>query len=854
MSSYKLMRNRIRSISLFSFLLPFLIMLLVFAVKGIYPFGDRSFAVTDMYHQYVPFFAEFLRKLKAGEGLAYSYNIGVGSNFLALYVYYLASPVHFLALLFPEQYLLEFLSYLSVIKIGLCGLTCSYYLRCHFHTSKDPAAILFSVFYALSGFMAAYNWNIMWLDCVILLPLILLGLEQLVKEGRFVLYCVTLALSIYSNYYLSIMICLFLILYFVVQFCLEKGSVKVFLQFAGYSVLAAGMAAVLLIPEVSAILTTDFGQVDFPDKLETYFSVLDTLPRHGIGIEVHKKLDHWPNIYCGAMVMLLIPMYGLNRQIPVKKRFCYLALAGLFLLSFSTNVLDFIWHGLNYPDSLPARQSFLYILLILMMCYEAYLKARKTEPSCIITGYLIAVAWLLFCEKFAKEVYQNGIFLVNLGFVTGYAILLYLRCTRKGPMTRLFIAGVVFALVCSEAFINTYLTSVTNTSRSEYWEGISGQQALYEAAFEREAEEQETETPFFRVEKFSRKTKNDGALTGYPTASVFASTMNSQVANLYERLGMRHSKVYYCFDGATFFTSALLNVKYMIGEDGQEEGPLYEQVAKADEWGLLMAKQSLPFGYVAPFGYDIPEGKEGLELQNQMVKELKITEALFAEQGVQQSGDGILLRVPEDGYYYGVLTSFSTSEVEISRDERIGSLKDLKKGAVLYLGYLTEGEDVLIRNGEEEDTTPQVNAKIFRMDEKVLQEALSRLCEASLTDFTYDSTQMTGKVTLETPGRLILSVPYEKGWKVKLNGEATKVQLFGDAFMAMDLEAGEYDLEMWYVPYGKYAGIAVSLISVVIFIGMVLHSCKNGQEKQMNKQMIKQAKDLTKEQTKEQTG
>ena len=98
-----------------AFALPVTIMLCLFAARGIFPFGDRSFLFSDMYHQYMPFFSEFLDKIKAGEGLAYSWQVGIGSNFLALYVYYLASPLHWLAFLVPEAYLMEFM--LSLIHI-----------------------------------------------------------------------------------------------------------------------------------------------------------------------------------------------------------------------------------------------------------------------------------------------------------------------------------------------------------------------------------------------------------------------------------------------------------------------------------------------------------------------------------------------------------------------------------------------------------------------------------------------------------------------------------------------------------------------------------------------------------------
>lgn len=130
---------------LLSFLVPALIMLVIFVIQQIYPFGERSFLHIDMYHQYFPFLVEFYHKLRNGESLFYSWNTGIGSNFLALYVYYLASPANWLCILVPERFLMEFLSYMVVIKTGLCGLTFTYYIRKHFQSS--PWGILgFSLF------------------------------------------------------------------------------------------------------------------------------------------------------------------------------------------------------------------------------------------------------------------------------------------------------------------------------------------------------------------------------------------------------------------------------------------------------------------------------------------------------------------------------------------------------------------------------------------------------------------------------------------------------------------------------------------------------------------------------------
>ena len=823
-----------RATLVLSFMVPFMIMFVLFIIKGIYPFGDRSFLFSDMYHQYMPFFSEFMEKIKAGEGLAYSYHVGIGSNFLALYVYYLASPLHWLAFLFPQKYLMEFMSYLVIVKIGLCGLTSCIYLRKH-SRSQDTAVLFFSCFYALSGFLAAYNWNIMWLDCVVLLPLIVLGLEQLVKEGKCTLYCVSLGLSIFTNYYISIMICIFLVLYFLVLILTEKRSLKILWNFAFYSLLAGGMAAILLVPEVFAILETDFGDMNFPQTLKSYFSVLDMLARHQMCVSTERGLAHWPNIYCGAAVFLLMPMYAMNTKISIRRKFGYLGLAGFMLVGFSTNMLDFIWHGMNYPDSLPARQSFIYILLILIMCWEAYRNMDKVEPKQILYGYLIAVGFLLFCEKFVEsDDFETGIEFLTLGFVTAYAVILYLYRTRPGRRMRETLAFVTFMIVVAEAGINTYNTSVGTTSRSQYL----GQQEDYKALAHKAQEFEEASQqgqPFYRIEKFTRKTKNDATLAGFSSASVFSSTMNSYVADLYKRLGMRHSKVYYGFDGATAFTSALLNVDYMFAENEKEGNALYSLAGNSGDIYLYHCEQTLPFGYVAPADYDVPAGfsGEGLKLQNQMVRQLGVNGELFTEAACEKKGDDVLLKAPESGIYYAILTASGTKKVEAAFGDNTRTYNDLKDGSVLYLGYMEEGESVTLTNGDNDDETPGIALDTYRMDEAVLETALDILSESSLENVSWDTTHVSGEIDLEKEGRLILSIPYEHGWTVLIDGEETAPELFGGTLMAFDLEAGHHTLSMHYIPHGKYAGMAVSAVSIVIFAAILWR--KSGGNKRRGK-------------------
>lgn len=818
--------NANKTAAVLSFALPMMIMIVLFAVKRIYPFGDRTFLSADLYHQYMPFFREFAHKVRAGESLSFSYNVGIGSNFFALFVYYLASPAHLFGLLVPEKFQIEFLSYLIVLKTGFCGLTGFVYLQRHFQRDSEKTdggaavgALLFSCFYALSGFMAAYNYNIMWVDCVVLLPLIVLGLERLVKEGRCGLYCAVLALSIFTNFYISIMICIFLVLYFCLLMVTEKRRLRSIARFGLYSLLAGGMASVLLIPEVLALLETDFGDMDFPKVVESYFSVLDILARHCMCVFTERGLDHWPNIYCGSAVLVLMPLYVMNRKISIREKFCRMALCGFLLLSFGTNILDFIWHGLNYPDSLPARQSFIYIFLVLVMCYDAYLHVREADTQQILYGFLAAAVFILFCEKFVEhEDFELGVKLLTLIFAGIYAVLLYLYCTREKARTRRLLAAAAVLAVVLECGINTWDTSIATTSRSAYLEPLADYRALYEFARERDG-------GFYRVEKFSRRTNNDGTLAGYPSASVFSSTMNSYVMDMYRLLGMRHSKVYYCFDGATALVSALLNVNYMFGGSEKYENALYTLLNRSGDVYLYECGAALPFGYVAPTGFDLPEdcGDNGIRLQEEMIKDLGINRKLFHRANAVSRGNDLEFTPGKGGFYYAMLTAGGIGEVDyIGGSTEEEHFQNLNYGSILYLGYLEKDQTITLARSAEGGVLGRQDMEIWRMDEETLEKALELLSARHMENVAWESDRLTGELTLAEPGRLILSVPYEAGWTILVNGRKTEGELFGGCLMAFDLEPGEYRFELVYVPAGAGAGLAVSAVCIVLFAALML--------------------------------
>ena len=202
--------------SVLAFGIPFVVSVVICAAHGIYPFGENCILHIDMYHQYCPFFMEFRDKLANGGSLFYSWNVGLGADFIALYAYYLASPLNWLLVLCPKSLVIEFMTFTTWIKISGAGLFFFWFLAEKFSLKKSDGkyrlctvmpALIFSTAYAFSGFVATYSWNIMWMDSIALAPLIVMGLVRLINKNDPRIYYVSLAVSILSNYYISIMIC-----------------------------------------------------------------------------------------------------------------------------------------------------------------------------------------------------------------------------------------------------------------------------------------------------------------------------------------------------------------------------------------------------------------------------------------------------------------------------------------------------------------------------------------------------------------------------------------------------------------------------------------------------------------------
>ena len=791
-----------------AFFVPVLVLVVIFAQRGIFPFGEECFLRTDMYHQYAPFFSEFQYKLTHGGSLLYSWDIGMGVNFSALYAYYLASPMNWLVALCPRQFLIEFMTVLIVIKTGLSGLFFTWYLRKHTGT-REFGSCFFGIFYALSGYMAAYSWNIMWLDCILLFPVILFGLERLVKEKKGMVYCIALGLSILSNYYISIMICIFMVIYAAVLVILyppKKG--KEFAATAGrftlYSLLAGGLAAVVLLPEIYALQATASGNFDFPKTVSSYFSIFDMIARHIGNVQTEIGLDHWPNIYCGVAVLMLLLLYLGNKNIKIKEKAVYFSLLLFFYASFSVNVLNFIWHGFHYPNSLPCRQSFIYIALVLVMCYKAYLELKNTPWKHIVMAFWGAAAFVILAEKLVdnEEQFHFAVFYAAILFLALYTGCIYLYHSRKWCRDGVLLA--VLGLVFCESAVNMAVTSIPTTSRTAYVKDNEDTMLLADSI---------RSSVFYRIEKGESRTKNDGAWMNFPSASLFSSVASAAMSDFFKSVGCESSTNAYSVKGSTPFIDALLATRYGIYPDQQPADGLKEQIGRQGSMWFYENKYTLPVGFVMPQDMEtnwVLDSGNPANVQNDLSSVLGVSNLLVPAEGVSE-GKKLTFTADASGDYYVYVTNKKVEEVSAEIGERSLSFDNVDRGYFLELGYLPKGQEVILQS--QTDGNPAMQAEIWRFDPEAMEEIYQCLSKSPLELSSWTDTGLAGSINTPEGGTMFTSIPYDKGWKIWVDGTAVSGRPVFDAFLGVDLEPGEHKIRLSYEPQGLKTGAVITGVS-----------------------------------------
>lgn len=595
---------------LWCMLIPAVVVFLIYLVRGLHPIADGCVLVLDLNGQYVWFF-EALRNFVHGDAeLLYSFSRALGGEFLGIYAYYLASPLSYLVCLFPTDRMLEALLCLFLLKTALCGATFGYYMHKTMKCQSKLSIVLFSACYALSSYALVQQHNTMWIDAVMWLPLITLGIESVIKYGKFKLYTVSMAIAVFSNYYIGYMLCFWCLIYFFLFYAAHPKEVRnptgervhflrSLLRMALYSLVAIGIAAVIIF---AAFYSLNFGKTTFstPDwEFATKFDLLELFFKLLPGSYDTVRPEGLPFVYCGLLSLLLLPSYFLCKKYSMRQKFCSMVLLFILFLSMSINVVDLVWHGFQAPNWLNYRYSFMFSFYLCVIACRTFEDFEGLSLRVIFGTGGVCAALCILLQKFLDGEYTQyadfTCIYVSLFLILGY--LAVFSFWKRSDRKRLARNG-FFALVVGELFLSGLLNiimldvDVGYSRYSKYNNYLDSTRPIVERV-------QESDSSFYRMEKTLFRKVNDNMALKIRGLSGSTSTLNKETVKILNKLGYSSKSHWSKYLGGTPLNDSLMGLKYIVSDSNVYQN--YYDVYMADAENNLTAYKN-PYALSIAYG------------------------------------------------------------------------------------------------------------------------------------------------------------------------------------------------------------------------------------------------------------
>lgn len=842
-----------------SFGLPFLILFLIWAFSGVV-FGSRMILAHDQWHQYYPFYLDLLRKLKRGSSLLYSWTNAMGTNYLSMFAYYLASPMNFLGALLPEGLALGYYSFAVMVKISLAGLFFAVFMR-HYFDRTDGSIAFFSLMYAFCAFICGYYWNAIWLDTVALLPLAALGTLRLLRDGNYVLYTAILALSILCSYYVGLFTCIFILLLFICYNICSWDDLGGFgsrlVRIAFFSALAIGMTAVLTLPAFLGLQATSSAVNKFPTGLalnitkdKSVLGIIDALrqiiSQLGTGI-VPTSMEGLPNVACGTATVILAIAYFCTKKIPLREKLCCAGLLLFFSASFIFRQLDYIWHGFHFPNMLPYRFSFLFSFVLLFMAYRAFLQLDRFRWYHCLYAAPFAVLFL-FCVFSVQDI-RPAILTAVLVLAVFAALYLFGK--------RILSKNLLVLLLCAVLLCEAAIGAIRGAQEVRFTDGSSyprKSEAMQEILSEMNAREADT-VDLWRAETTLTQTLNDNALNGYNGISTFSSAANCDVSQFLKGIGLPASVAgnRYVYEESTPLTNLLLGLKYMIDRDNLPvERPFFETVTSSGGVNLLENRTYLPMGFMVPsdaaeYDPDVRINNTRTENQNyiyqllsgsrgNLISKYSLT-SKKADENIDIGGSGsqfqlvkkedasgggkahFTYRINETCHFCVYTSSTNTKDLYVDLNGTSLTSYSVKYGYLRDFGILHAGDELTFSIALKEDrSSGSLTIYAGTFDDNAFEALYEKLSAQCMTATSVTDTSIDGKITAHEDGICYFSIPYDSGWNVLVDGKKTStVAVFG-AFVGVRLTAGTHYLSLSYETPGFRTGLTVTYLCLAIFL------------------------------------
>lgn len=806
-------------------LISLLLVLSIMYLKDITPFGKKSFLTVDFLHQYAPMLKEMFNRLISGKSFVYSFNMGLGLPFYRNFFNYLSSPFNIIMFFFNEKTIITSYSFIIAIKVAASSMAMMALLNKKFNSNYLMIAL--SILYSFSAYFMAYYWNIMWLDGIIFLPLIILGVEKLVDDNKILLYISTMSLMMYANYFIGYMIAIFVVFYFISYILISKKDNKkiIIRNFILSSLLSVCTCALVIFPMFTSLNSISATSDAWPTSQYYSFTLKEFIFNHlsGVGTTVFSSGEtNAPNISLSILFIMLIIPFFLNKKIELKTKLTCLIPLLFLILCFIVPQLDFIMHGLHVPNDLPYRYSFLYVFMSTIICAYSLDKIKSINTIGLIISYLISIAFIVLSKVLNFNNLSENMFILNLVIITCYfTFVLTFKYFKKMS----FIAVTLFIVsACIECIIKYQENwNISYNTKSIYVDYSNIQNSL---EFIRD-----NDSDIYRVDRPYITTFNDPDWFDYYGLTTFSSMSYENEAILMHALGSPGNEInsHYYKPNTPIF-SMMFNLKYIFSRYPIKYYQKYESADNYDtyrsEYPTSLIFKSNPdlidwsTEYVNPFEIqnDFIEKSTGTkDVLKNVNFEIDYTEYYEGDKTVihyvtndfidnyytyiVKGGidfviiDGTLYYMSDD-YYYGYDIGVDVID---SADYNENYTIYVENARDIYIGYSDYIDDAFYA---------------YYVDEDALNESYNTIKDNLIKIDEFSEHYISANVDGDKDSLVYTSIPYDSGWNVYIDGEKVEKKAIGNTLLAFDIEKGKHVIELKYTIPHIYMSLCITILSL----------------------------------------
>lgn len=824
-----------------SAIIPCGLILLSLLATGAMPFGDKSILISDAWGQYLDFLSLWRGVLSGENSIFYTFSKNMGGDMLNLAAYYLLSPFNLLFLFSSTQNLPLFYTLVVVLKLSLCGLT--FYHAAGKLWGFRWSGLLFSTAYALNAYNILYGWNIMWLDGVMVLPLLALGLHQMLEKNRPWLYCLCLFYGLATNFYIGYMLCITAALLFIAYLYLHKCPVRNIPGCMGRFTLASCIgglsAACIWLPaflslagERSQTNTTEF-------LLARNFSVYGFLPKLLCGAASTKEMSGGtPHVFCGTLVLLLVILFLLNRGICLRTKVTAAGLLSVLFLSFYLQPLNVIWHGFSTNNSFNYRYSFIFSFFLIGIAQ--YLFERRNLISIrdiLISGGAVLAAFLVGILQRRGFSHMAGS-AVSILMLAAAAV--FFAKSAKSRIALILLCGLSFAelgLNCAISWgeLTTYFEMVEPSSYRSFVQET-------EAAVNHV---KETDTGFYRMEKNYHRSINDSSLFSYNGLSHFSSTEPVFTKQFMRKMGFSSEYDFWAWygEGSTAEVDSLLGVKYLLSRQPLSGQKDYRLLTEQDGIYIYQNTSALPVamlcsgdlskislaeknpvalhnqiwaGLTGQSGEILTAADAAFTFQNLSIMEAGGKTTVYAKTDPSQDAAAcwdITVTTSMPLYLSFSAPDFQETELWIN-GEYNGIYFNMNRWNMVNTGTHQPGDILHVELRPKEDTLSLTDAYFFYEDQTQLAGFAAPLQMNAPTLIQHSGSFFEGSFTARDSALLLFTIPHNQGWQLRIDGQRVPMQTVLDTFMAAEVTGGTHSFTLRYLPRGLLPGAGLSVCAL----------------------------------------